>query len=71
MGQAAPARIAVIYYSSTGNIHRLAQAFADGAAEASAEVRLRRVAELAPDAAIDANHGLAGASGRHRAHTNS
>lgn len=40
--------IAVIYYSSTGNVHALAQAVADGASEAGAEVRLRRVAELAP-----------------------
>jgi NAD(P)H dehydrogenase (quinone) len=47
--------IAVIYYSATGNVHRLAEAVADGAAEAGAEVRLRRAAELAPDAAIDAN----------------
>lgn len=49
------AKIAVIYYSSTGNVHRLAEAFAQGAADAGAEVRLRRVAELAPDAAIDSN----------------
>jgi NAD(P)H dehydrogenase (quinone) len=49
------ARIAIIYYSSTGNVHRLAQAFADGAADAGAQVRLRKVAELAPDAAIDSN----------------
>lgn len=49
------ARIAVIYYSSTGNVHRLAEAIADGAARTGAEVRLRRVAELAPPAAIDAN----------------
>lgn len=49
------ARIAVIYYSSTGNIYRLAEAFAEGAADAGAEVRVRRVAELAPDAAIDSN----------------
>ncbi|WP_166351395.1 NAD(P)H:quinone oxidoreductase [Phytoactinopolyspora limicola] len=49
------ARIAIIYYSSTGHVHRLAQGFADGAADAGAEVRLRRVAELAPDAAIDSN----------------
>jgi len=41
------ARIAVIYYSATGTVHRLAQAFVDGAADAGAEVRLRRVAELA------------------------
>jgi NAD(P)H dehydrogenase (quinone) len=49
------ANIAVIYYSSTGNVHALAQALAEGAAEAGAEVRLRRVAELAPDEAIDSN----------------
>ncbi len=49
------ARIAVIYYSATGNVHRLASAVAEGAAGAGAEVRLRRVAELAPDYAIDMN----------------
>ncbi|MET7862721.1 NAD(P)H:quinone oxidoreductase [Micromonospora taraxaci] len=48
------ARIAVIYYSATGTVHRLAQAFRDGAADAGAEVRLRRVAELAPDQVVDA-----------------
>jgi NAD(P)H dehydrogenase (quinone) len=47
--------VAVIYYSATGNVHALATALADGAEEAGAEVRLRRVAELAPDAAIDSN----------------
>lgn len=48
------ARIAVIYYSSTGNIHRMAEAVADGAADAGAEVRLRRVAELAPAEVVEA-----------------
>jgi NAD(P)H dehydrogenase (quinone) len=48
-------RIAVIYYSSTGNVHDLAEAVASGAAAAGADVRLRRVRELAPRAAIDAN----------------
>ncbi|KQS73693.1 NAD(P)H:quinone oxidoreductase [Modestobacter sp. Leaf380] len=48
-------KIAVVYYSSTGNTHQLAQALAQGAEEAGAEVRLRRVAETAPDAAIDSN----------------
>ncbi|MFI0485662.1 NAD(P)H:quinone oxidoreductase [Actinomadura sp. 9N215] len=47
------ARIAVIYYSSTGNIHRLAEAYAKGAADAGAEVRLRKVPELASDAVVD------------------
>lgn len=44
--------VAVIYYSSTGNVHRLAEAVAQGAAETGAQVRLRRAAELAPDEAI-------------------
>ena len=47
--------IAIIYYSSTGTIHALASAIAQGATEAGAQVRLRRVTELAPNVAIDAN----------------
>jgi NAD(P)H dehydrogenase (quinone) len=46
-------KVAVIYYSATGAVHALAQAVAEGAASVGAEVRLRRVAELAPDGAID------------------
>ncbi|MBB2746568.1 UNVERIFIED_ORG: NAD(P)H dehydrogenase (quinone) [Microbispora rosea subsp. rosea] len=49
------AKISVIYYSATGNVHQLAKAVAEGAEKAGAEVRLRRVPELAPDSAIDAN----------------
>lgn len=48
-------KIAVVYYSATGNVHALASALAEGAEAAGAEVRLRCVAELAPAAAIDAN----------------
>ena len=48
-------RIAVIHYSATGNVHALASALADGAREEGAEVRLRKVAELAPEEAIEAN----------------
>ena len=48
-------KIAVVYYSSTGNTHQLAQAVAAGAEDAGAEVRLRRAAETAPDAAVDSN----------------
>ena len=47
-----PAKVAVIYYSATGSVHALAEAVAQGAASTGAEVRLRRVAELAP---IDQN----------------
>jgi NAD(P)H dehydrogenase (quinone) len=48
-------RVAVIYYSSTGHVHRLAEAVRDGAADAGADVRLRRVEELAPEEAIRQN----------------
>ncbi len=48
-------RIAVIYYSATSNVYQLARALAEGAEEAGAEVRLRRVHELAPEEAIASN----------------
>lgn len=46
-------KVAVIYYSATGSVHALAEAVAEGAGRTGAEVRLRRVAELASDATID------------------
>ena len=46
-------KIAVIYYSSTGHIFRLAEAAVEGVKEAGAEVRLRRVRELAPREVIE------------------
>jgi NAD(P)H dehydrogenase (quinone) len=48
-------RILITYYSATGSVHRLAEAVAAGAEAAGAEVRLRRVAELAPAEAIASN----------------
>ena len=48
-------KLAVIYYSSTGTNHTIAQEIAEAAEKAGAEVRLRRVAELAPRAAIESN----------------
>lgn len=48
-------RIAIIYYSSTGMVHALAEAMTHGATEGGAEVRLRRVRELATESAIDQN----------------
>ena len=48
-------KIAIIYYSSTGRNHRIAQAVEEGARQAGAETRLRRVRELAPAQAIDSN----------------
>ncbi len=49
------AKVAVIYYSSTGTQHALATAVAEGAKAAGAEVRQRMVVETASDAAIDSN----------------
>jgi NAD(P)H dehydrogenase (quinone) len=44
--------IAVVYYSATGHIYAMAEAFVMGAKDAGAEVRLRQVAELAPEEVI-------------------
>ncbi|MEU9831831.1 NAD(P)H:quinone oxidoreductase [Streptosporangium sp. NPDC048047] len=49
-----PVNVAVIYYSATGTVHALARAAAEGAEKAGARVRLRRVAETAPQEAIAA-----------------
>lgn len=48
-------KIAIIYYSATGGTHAMATHAAEIATAAGHEVRLRRVGELAPDAAIDSN----------------
>ncbi|GIP55171.1 NAD(P)H:quinone oxidoreductase [Paenibacillus vini] len=47
--------LAVIYYSSTGTNHQLASWAAEGAKAAGAEVKLLKVEELAPEAAINSN----------------
>ncbi|HEX2317108.1 MAG TPA: NAD(P)H:quinone oxidoreductase [Thermomonospora sp.] len=48
-------KVAIIYYSATGNIAEMAREMAETAEKEGAEVRLRRVAELAPREAIAAN----------------
>jgi NAD(P)H dehydrogenase (quinone) len=55
-------RIAVIYYSATGNVRAMARAVADGAAREDADVRLRRVAELSDEMLISVQQYW----GRHR-----
>ncbi|HEX3294704.1 MAG TPA: flavodoxin domain-containing protein, partial [Solirubrobacterales bacterium] len=62
---ATPTHIAVIYYSATGTVHRLAQAVAEGAENAGAEVRLRAVPELFPEMVISQNQHW----GKHRSET--
>jgi NAD(P)H dehydrogenase (quinone) len=56
------ARVAVVYYSATGNVHRLAHALAEGAGGEGAEVRIRHVEELASELVISQNQYW----GRHR-----
>lgn len=48
-------KLAVIYYSKSGTNVQLAKWAAEAAEEAGAEVRIRKVQELAPQAAIDSD----------------
>ena len=48
-------KLSVIYYSATGTNFQIASAVKESAEEAGAEVRLRKISELAPDDAIDKN----------------
>ena len=45
-------KILVAYYSATGHVHKMAEALAQGAKDAGAEVRVRRAAELASEEII-------------------
>jgi NAD(P)H dehydrogenase (quinone) len=47
--------LAIVYYSSTGTVHAMAQRLAEAGQKAGAEVRLRQVPELAPQEAIASN----------------
>ena len=51
------ARVAVIYYSSTGGTWQLATQIERGIASQGCETRLRRARELAPESAIDSRPG--------------
>ncbi|SDQ10915.1 NAD(P)H:quinone oxidoreductase [Quadrisphaera sp. DSM 44207] len=51
--------VSIIYYSATGSVHRLARAVAEAAEAEGAQVRLRKVHELAPEEAIASNQGWA------------
>ncbi len=53
------AKVAIIYYSATGNVYALAESVREGAEKAGAEVRVRKVAELAPEEAIGRNEAWA------------
>ncbi|MFZ5824916.1 MAG: NAD(P)H:quinone oxidoreductase [Bacillota bacterium] len=50
-------KVAVVYYSATGNTYQMAEAVAEGARKHGADVRVLRVKELAPESAIAQNEG--------------
>lgn len=50
------AKVLVLYYSSYGHIEKMADAVAEGARAAGAEVDIRRVPETAPPAVVEAAH---------------
>ncbi len=50
------AKVLVLYYSSWGHMEQMARAAAEGAREAGADVTVKRVAELVPEAVAKAAH---------------
>lgn len=50
------AKILVLYYSSWGHMEQMAKAAAEGAREAGADVTVKRVPELVPEAVAKAAH---------------
>jgi NAD(P)H dehydrogenase (quinone) len=50
------AKVLVLYYSSYGHIERMAEAEAEGARGAGAQVDIRRVPELVPRSVAEASH---------------
>jgi NAD(P)H dehydrogenase (quinone) len=49
-------KVLVLYYSAYGHIETMAHAVAEGAREAGAEVDIKRVPELVPEAVAKASH---------------
>ncbi len=50
------AKVLVLYYSSWGHVEQMAQAAAEGAREAGAEVTVKRVPELVPEEVARQSH---------------
>lgn len=50
------AKVLVLYYSSWGHVEQMARAAAEGAREAGAEVTVKRVPELVPEAVARQSH---------------
>ena len=57
MADATDVKVAIVYYSATGSVYALAQSAAEAAEKAGAQVRLRKVHELAPKEAVESNEG--------------
>ena len=49
-------KVLVLYYSSYGHIEKMAQAVAEGARSAGAQVDIKRVPETVPEAVAKASH---------------
>lgn len=54
-----PVKLAVVYYSSTGTVSRIARELGEAATKVGAEVRVLKVTELAPAEAIASNEAWA------------
>ena len=52
-------KLTIVYYSATGTVHAMAHRAAQTAEALGAEVRLRHVAEIAPDEAIESQDAWA------------
>jgi NAD(P)H dehydrogenase (quinone) len=50
------AKVLVLYYSSYGHIEKMAEAVAEGARKAGAEVNVKRVPETVPEAVAKSSH---------------
>jgi NAD(P)H dehydrogenase (quinone) len=50
------AKVLVLYYSTYGHVEQMAQAIAEGAREAGAQVDIKRVPELVPDEVAKKSH---------------
>ncbi len=60
-------KLAIVYYSTYGTNHAMAEIAAEAARAAGAEVRLRRVAETAPEAVVAAQDAWASAAAKQAA----
>ena len=52
-------KLTIVYYSATGTVHAMARRAAETAESLGAEVRLRHVAEIAPEEAIESQDAWA------------